>query len=168
MEPPSPYSIPIHNEAGVRVRIRDLRRAIRATLSRHGMLPGTVSVLLTGNEQIQALNRDFRNLDEATDVLTFPASEGPEPPSSRHRMIGDIAISIDYAKAQAAARGVDLNEEVAYLGIHGALHLCGFDDETDTERRHMQIAMAEMGEHLGLKPDPAWTSVLHAVVEAPR
>jgi len=165
MEPPSPYVISILNESQSRVRSSAIRRAISATLGRHGLAPGAVDVLITNNAGIQALNRQFRELDEPTDVLTFPATESPSDTSGKARMIGDIAISFEYAKSQAAERRVSLEDELSYLAVHGALHLCGFDDVEETDRRRMQIAMAEMGNFLGLKPDPAWTSVLHAVVE---
>lgn len=121
--------------------------------------------MVMGNAAIQELNRNFRKVDEPTDVLTFPAPESSFGSSQPPSMIGDIAISAEYAQAQAALRGVPLEDEIAYLALHGALHLCGFDDETDDDRRAMQIEMAEMGRLLGLVPDPAWSSLLHAAGE---
>jgi probable rRNA maturation factor len=163
MEPPSPYSIPILNSSGKRIRVRELRHAIRHTLAAHALDTGTVSVLLTDNESIRSLNRDFRGIDEATDVLTFPASDVPGAPSGKARMIGDIAISTDYAADQARLRGVALEDEIAYLGVHGALHLAGFDDETEPDRRIMQAEMARIGAELGLAPVAEWSSILHEV-----
>jgi probable rRNA maturation factor len=166
MEPPSPYSIPILNESPMPVKQSLLRRAIRATLSHHGMAAGTVSVLITTNTRIQELNREFRSIDHPTDVLTFPATPTPARSSRMRRMIGDIAISAEYAAAQAAVRGVSLDDEAAYLGIHGALHLCGFDDETEADQKRMQAAMAEIGQIVGLVPEEAWVSLLHSHSEA--
>ena len=164
MEPPSPYTIPITNESGLPVQTRRLRRAVRSTLHRYGSLPGRLAILITSNAEIQELNRHFRKVDEPTDVLTFPASPDLNRGFRLGRLIGDVAISAEYAQAQAELRGIRLDEEVAYLGIHGALHLCGFDDVTETDRRRMQIAMAEMGALCDLPPDPEWSSVLHAAV----
>jgi rRNA maturation RNase YbeY len=165
MEPPSPYSIPISNESGFRVRTSLLRKAIRATLGRHHAPSGRLAVLLTTNEEIRRLNRGFRELDESTDVLTFSAPPNQARSSRIPFMLGDVAISVEYAQSQAALRGVDLDDEVAYLGIHGALHICGFDDVEPDDRRKMQIAMADMGDRVGLTPDPSWVSLLHAAVQ---
>lgn len=164
MEPPSPYSIPILNDSNERVAVAPIRRAIRAALGRHGMKPGSISVLLATDERQRELNRTYRGIDETTDVLTFPAS--PIPKSSRRtRELGDISIAIPTARRQANERGTDLTTEICHLAIHGALHLCGFDDETPEERREMQIAMAQIAECIGIEADSEWSSLLHAVVE---
>lgn len=164
MEPPSPYRISLTNESGKRVGTALLRRAALATLSKHRMPAGTLSILLCSNERIQELNRDYRDIDEATDVLTFPAADPTIFAIKGNPILGDIAISVEYARAQAKLRNVPIETELAYLAIHGCLHLAGLDDVDEADRRKMQIAMAEMGEFLGLPPDPEWTSVLHAAV----
>jgi rRNA maturation RNase YbeY len=110
-------------------------------------------VLLTHDEDIRRLNREFRHLDEPTDVLTFPSGE--EDP------LGDIAIALPYASRQAEKRGVPLEQELAYLAIHGALHLAGFDDETEPERARMVREMNRIATELGLPPDEEWGSLLH-------
>ena len=107
--------------------------------------------------EIQRLNRELRGLDEATDVLTFPAPEFPGAP------LGEIAISVEYAAQQAAVRNISLEDELAYLGIHGALHLLGFDDEEEEPRRRMHAEMHRLGLELGLPEQPEWNSVLHEV-----
>lgn len=109
-------------------------------------------MLLTSDERVQSLNREFRALDEPTDVLTFVADEDAN---------GDIAIAVPYAERQAALRGVTLEQELGYLAIHGALHLVGFDDETEPERAEMAAEMNRAAVAAGLPPDEAWTSLLH-------
>lgn len=155
MEPPSTSSISILNESGRRLRFTSLRRAIHSALVRHGRERAAVVVLLTGDEQIQSLNKRFRGIDEATDVLSFPAGEFPQAP------LGDVAISVPYAQKQALLRGVSLEQEIAYLGIHGALHLLGFDDQTDADRAAMVQEMNLVAVDAGLRPDTEWYSVLH-------
>jgi probable rRNA maturation factor len=86
-------------------------------------LPGEVNILLTGDAEMQRLNLQFRRKDKPTDVLSFPAAEPPQG--------GDIAISIQTARAQAAAIGHDLLTEVKVLILHGMLHLAGHDHEAD-------------------------------------
>lgn len=152
MEPPS-TRVSIVNQSSAKGLSSIVRKAIQTTLSLHE-LSGTVSVLLCGD--LRELNHQFRGVDESTDVLTFPA-----PPETG--LLGDIAISIDYATQQATARGITLREEVGYLATHGALHLAGFDDESEPDRLEMQRQMARLGEMLGLPPEPEWTSLLHEV-----
>ncbi len=79
--------------------------------------------LLTNDAELQRLNRQFLNHDYPTDVLSFPSGE------SVH--LGDLAISVDRAKQQAAEFGHSLEEEIEILMLHGALHLLGMDHETD-------------------------------------
>jgi probable rRNA maturation factor len=79
--------------------------------------------LITGDAEIRSLNRQFRGKDAVTDVLSFP-SEGNDP-------IGDIAISLGRARAQAREFGHSSEEEVCILLLHGVLHLLGMDHETD-------------------------------------
>lgn len=130
---------------------------IQDTLAVHAVFEGTVSVLLTANEQIARLNRDFRGIDQATDVLTFPASVEDLITGETH--LGDIAVAVPYAQTQADIRGVTLEDEVSMLLIHAALHLVGFDDVTDELRAEMQTQMEIAAARHGLPPEPAWTSL---------
>ena len=159
MEPPSSYKISILNESGRRAPVSIIRRGISSALSLFGPPIGSVSVLLTTDEGIQALNQDFRSINEPTDVLTFPGDGFPGTP------LGDIAISVPYASRQAAKRGVSLSQELGYLAIHGALHLAGYDDETEKERVEMVDTMNQVAVAAGLKPDPDWSSILHEEAE---
>ena len=86
--------------------------------------------LITGDADLRRLNREFRGLDYATDVLSFPAA--PPAPPARH--LGDLAISLARARAQARAFGHDAEQEVEILMLHGLLHLLGFDHEADGGR----------------------------------
>lgn len=90
-------------------------------------LPGAVSVLLTGDEEIRRLNREFRHKDKATDVLSFPAAQL----HGRVRLAGDVAISVETAAREAEKRKHPLTLELKVLVLHGVLHLAGWDHETD-------------------------------------
>src|SRR5256885_1949803 len=136
MEPPSQRQITVLNETPRRIRPAILKRAVGVALDQHGIEHGELCVLLTSDERIQDLNRTYRGIDEPTDVLTFPSDD-----SEQSRILGDIAISVPYATRQAGARGVSLDQELAFLAIHGALHIAGFDDETEPERAHMVSEM---------------------------
>ncbi len=152
MEPPSPHRIEVVNETHQRFDEAVLRLAIAAALDLQGVLSARVTVLLADDGAIRELNRRFRGIDEETDVLTFPAGEGAD---------GDLAIAVPYAARQAALRGVPLETELAYLAIHGALHLCGLDDATDDEADEMRFRMSLAAVAIGLPPDEHWGSLLH-------
>ncbi len=90
-------------------------------------LSGEVDVLLAGDRTLRRLNRSYRGKDKATDVLSFPAAVEL---AGEHG--GDLAISLDTAKRQAAEHGHTLRDEVRVLLLHGLLHLAGMDHETDS------------------------------------
>lgn len=92
-------------------------------------LRGQVTVLLTTDHNLRRLNRQFRGIDKATDVLSFPPGGlGAE------EMAGELAISVPTARRQAAAQGHTLTCELKILILHGLLHLAGYDHEADTGR----------------------------------
>lgn len=86
----------------------------------------TLAVRLTGDEEVHKLNREFRNVDRTTDILSFPGRETPE---GRH--LGDIVISIPTVRLQAAERGHQLLRELKILLLHGVIHCLGYDHESD-------------------------------------
>jgi probable rRNA maturation factor len=105
---------------------RDLNRFLVEATEALG-LAGDFSVLLTGDEQLRAMNLQFRGVDKPTDVLSFPAL--PEAVNCGHG--GDLAISLETAAIQAADHGHSLQMEVKVLILHGLLHLAGYDHERD-------------------------------------
>ena len=133
-----------------------VRRAISATLDYEGYQNACdVSVTFTDNEQIRELNKRFRNIDKATDVLSFPLfdyegeSEAPAIDEISN-MLGDIVISLERAQEQADEFGHSFEREVAFLCVHSMLHLLGYDHETGEEdeldmRRRQREIMAEIG-----------------------
>ena len=114
-------------------------------------LRGEVTVLLTTDTNIRRLNRQFRAKNKATDVLSFPAMDMPELKSAE-RPAGDLAISIDTARKQAAQQGHALLTEIKVLILHGLLHLAGYDHETDEGqmRRRERTLRARLGLPQGL------------------
>lgn len=87
--------------------------------------------LITSDAELQRLNRDFRSHDAVTDVLSFPA---PRPPAPGPWPLGDVAISLPRARAQACRFGHRTEQELQILLLHGVLHLLGMDHETDRGR----------------------------------
>ena len=105
---------------------RDLSRFLVKATEALG-LAGDFSVLLTGDEQLRAMNLQFRGVDKPTDVLSFPAL----PEAANCGQGGDLAISLETAAIQAADHGHTVQMEVKVLILHGLLHLAGYDHECD-------------------------------------
>ena len=105
-----------------------LRAAVEHVMAKLGVADCEVGVLICSDQRIRALNQAYRGRDQATDVLSFPSGEvQPDGP----RYLGDIAISLDTARHQAAAAGIDERQELVTLLVHGLLHLLGWDHERD-------------------------------------
>ena len=94
-----------------------------------------ISLLITNDETIHLLNKEYRQKDKPTDVLSFPMED--------EVMLGDIVISLDTAKNQAQEREIGLEREIAFLFIHGLLHLLGYDHETSVEDEKEMFALQE-------------------------
>jgi probable rRNA maturation factor len=92
-------------------------------------LHGRVDVLITSSTEMRGLNLRFRGKDAPTDVLSFPSQSDATPSAA-----GDIAISADIARANAARLGHSVGDEIKVLILHGVLHLAGYDHETDGGR----------------------------------
>ncbi len=123
-----------------------------------------VSVVLTDNENIQCLNRETRNIDAPTDVLSFPMNEFTFPgdfsekhedtyafdPDSGELILGDIMISIEKVMEQAVAYGHSKERELAFLVAHSMLHLMGYDHMEDEERLDMERRQSEILKQIGI------------------
>ena len=94
-----------------------------------------ISLLITDDETIHLLNKEYRQKDKPTDVLSFPMED--------EVMLGDIVISLDTAKNQAQERYIGLEREIAFLFIHGLLHLLGYDHETSAEDEKEMFTLQE-------------------------
>jgi len=112
------------------VSVSRLRKFV-SLLSRRLRVDGhSFSIVLVSDRAIRRLNRDFRNQDKPTDVLSFPT--GPEDaPHLDKPGLGDMIISVETARRQAFARHHSLERELCVLVIHGLLHLLGYDHEVD-------------------------------------
>ncbi len=105
-----------------------MRRVVGLTLGSLGVSDADVSLLIAGDDCIRELNRSYRGNDRATDVLSFP--DGDELPDGR-RLLGEIVVSLDTARAQAERLGHSELRELEELVLHGVLHLLGHDHEHD-------------------------------------
>jgi probable rRNA maturation factor len=110
-----------------------------------------LSIVFCNDRYIQGLNSQFRNIDKATDVLSFPSEE--TDPESGNRYMGDIVISYEHAVAQAQEAGNPVLAEISMLVVHGVLHLLGYDHGTAEEKQYMWSVQSDILSSLGIKMD---------------
>ena len=130
-----------------------VRKAILTTLEYEGENTDCeVSVTFTDNEGIHAINKEYRNIDRPTDVLSFPQinyDEGEE--LMEGDMLGDIVLSLERAREQAEEFGHSFERECAFLCAHSTLHLLGYDHElSDEDDADMRRRQSEIMEKMGL------------------
>ena len=125
-----------------------LEQAAHAALD-HQSADGDLTIVLTDDEQLHHLNRDYLGVDAPTDVLSFPASE--TDPETGRRYLGDILLSVSRAETQARAAGHPLVDEARLLVVHGVLHLLGHDHAEVDEKAKMWKAQGEVLERFGVK-----------------
>lgn len=99
----------------------------------------SVSILLDSDARIRQINRDFRNQDKATNVLSFPASmDDVDEDEDELLFLGDIAIAFETVDCEAKASDIDLKDHLAHLFVHGVMHLLGYDHESSAEADEME------------------------------
>jgi probable rRNA maturation factor len=132
-----------------------IQKVIQGVLKQSGSHLGdevAVSVTLVDNPTIHELNREHRNVDRPTDVLSFSQLEGEEMPAlppGEALPLGDLVISLERCKEQAEEYGHSFERELGFLVAHGTLHLLGYDHQTPEEEAEMmaktEAVLAELG-----------------------
>lgn len=127
-----------------------LRTAVTVTL-RHEQhkLPAEVTLLLTDDDQLRTLNKEYRGIDAPTDVLSFATGDSMPGMEEDEAYLGDIIISVPTAERQAKQGGHSLKAELQLLAVHGTLHLLGYDHEDLDEKDRMWWAQASILAQLG-------------------
>jgi probable rRNA maturation factor len=116
---------------------------------------GELAVMLTDDEGIRTLNRNWRGIDKPTNVLSFPALQprGPRGPADPPRMLGDMAIGYETTRREADEQQKPFDHHLSHLAIHGFLHLIGYDHEKDQQAETMEEIERDILSQLGI-PDP--------------
>ena len=125
-----------------------IRTACEAALAVEGAA-GDITVLVAGPDHIRQLNRDFRQVDRVTDVLTFPSREGEALLGTPDGYLGDIMICRSRALEQAAEYVHSLSRELAFLAVHGTLHILGYDHMNEAEEQVMRARQRTILERIG-------------------
>ena len=132
-----------------------IKKAVNMALDAEKIpVPCLISVMLTDEEGIRRVNRDFRGIDRATDVLSFPLNElspgafDPEEcerdPETGAVMLGDMMISLPRCEAQGEEFGHGFEREILYLSVHSVLHLLGYDHVDEGERKRQMRAREKL------------------------
>lgn len=148
-----------------------LAAVVNATLARLRVENADLSIVVTNDETVRTLNRDYRGIDAPTDVLSFPAQEEADasdgetsgeivaaPPqipddlrTAIERQLGDVVIAYPYASRQAAHFGNSASDEILLLAVHGTLHLLGVDHATPNEEAAMWALQEEILAEYGVE-----------------
>ena len=131
----------------------NVRAAAEKAAELYGVPTAEVSITLTDNAYIHELNRQYRNIDRPTDVLSFALNESEEPDIENGpdiNVLGDIILSVERAEEQAADYGHSLRREIAFLTVHGMLHLLGYDHMEEADRLEMEKEQRFVMEKLGI------------------
>lgn len=113
----------VNRQRGKKMATASWKRRAAEMLVALGKPDSSATIAFISDQKIRSLNKQFRGIDKATDVLSFPSDEPDQ--------LGDVAISVATAMRQAKENGLTLDEEIAQLILHGLLHLNGYDHETD-------------------------------------
>ncbi len=158
------FTVEIRNDEGYTVDEPRLRAAAITVLTQQNAPShGSLTVVITDNDSVAALNRQYRGVDAPTDVLSFPADAPPISLDDELPYLGDVIIAYPYAVAQAQREGHDVGDTLALLVVHGTLHLLGFDHDTLENRARMWAAQeaAIRSLHIPLEIVPALESYDH-------
>lgn len=135
-----------------------VRKILEHAAKQEKVTGSEVSVTFVTNEMIRDINREYRGKDQPTDVISFAMEEMGEGEtaiigSQEPRMLGDIIISLDRTKEQAADFGHSFERELGFLAVHGFLHLLGYDHMTEEDEKKMFSRQEEILVSLGITRD---------------
>ncbi len=113
------------------VGLRKIYKVLEKVIRKENKKPGDLCFIFTSDDLLLGLNKEFLNHDYYTDVIAFSYNE-------YNTVSGDIYISVDRVKENARDYKVSLNKEIARVMIHGVLHLCGYNDKTEAQKKKMR------------------------------
>lgn len=142
----------VFNETDEQIDLEEEKKIIDFALKHEHLTNVTFDVIFVDSQKIRELNRDYRNIDRETDVISFALEDGEGNILFEFgRLLGDIYICVPKMKAQAAEYGHSLNREMGFLTVHGLLHLLGYDHMTKEEEKIMFAKQEEILNAYGLK-----------------
>lgn len=117
--------------------LEEVKKVIEYALKEEKIEKAIFNIIIVDNDYIHKLNKDYRNIDRPTDVISFALEDDDDCINEEVRMLGDIYISLDKAKEQAKEYNHSLLRELSFLAVHGLLHLLGYDHMNEEEEKVM-------------------------------
>ncbi|MBM2809889.1 MAG: rRNA maturation factor [Chloroflexi bacterium] len=163
---PVGVNVSVPRGLGRKVNSKLIERVVRRAIEREGWdQPASLDVLIVGEDEMREINATRRGIDEATDVLSFPLLDlRPRKglsedffvlPPEETLHLGDVLITFTRVESQALEGGHSVERELAFLTVHGVLHILGYDHETESERREMRHREEDVLADLGLRRNGA-------------
>ena len=144
--------IEFYNETKEKVlEEKELKKLIKYALKYMNLKNVSFSVIFVDNNKIHKLNKDYRNIDRPTDVITFRLADYEEVMCGKINILGDVYISLDKAKEQSIEYGHSYLRELSFLLIHGFLHLLGYDHMNEEDEKEMFSLQEEILDGYGIK-----------------
>ena len=145
------FQVDVQNESAYPLDADRLRQAAVTVMSAHDVVPGSaLTIVITADDDVAALNRQYRGIDAPTDVLSFPADVPEIDEEDAPPYLGDLVIAFPYASAQAEREGHGLMDSLSLLVVHGTLHLLGYDHGDQAEKADMWAAQADALQAIGV------------------
>ncbi len=146
--------IEIYNEYNANVEeIELLHNFVNFCVKKLELINVCFSVIIVNNDYIHSLNKNYRNIDRPTDVITFALEDNKVIDLPENRVLGDIYISYDKAIEQSKEYGHSLKRELCFLTIHGILHLLGYDHMSEEDEKKMFKLQKELLDEYGIKKE---------------
>ena len=145
-------SIEFYNETEEKVlEEKELKKLIKYAVKYMKLKNVTFSVIFVDNEKIKELNKNYRNIDRITDVITFRLADYEEVKCGKISVLGEVYISLDKAKEQSIEYGHSYLRELSFLLVHGFLHLLGYDHMNEEDEKEMFSLQEEILNGFGIK-----------------
>ena len=130
-------NVEISNLTNENIDEKLINDVVKATSERLNIKDSIVGIVLVDNKRIHEINREYRNVDRETDVISFAFLEDETDPDMDIDNLGEIYISLEKARSQAEEYGHSFKRELSFLVVHGLLHLLGYDHMTSEEEKEM-------------------------------
>ena len=124
----------LYNE---KIDTKDIEYVLNIAIKKLQLKDVEFNVILVDNDYIHKINKEYRNIDRVTDVISFALEDDSTFPTMETKILGDIYISIDKAKSQAIEYGHSFKRELCFLAVHGFLHINGYDHMTKEDEKVM-------------------------------
>jgi len=144
-------NVEVFNETKIEIaELDNLKKIIIHALEKEKLNNIEFSIIIVDNKKIKEINKEYRSIDKETDVITFALEDEEWGFKSKIRVLGDIYISIDKAKEQAKEYNHSLKRELCFLGVHGFLHLLGYDHMNVEDEKKMFLKQKEILDSYGI------------------